>query len=558
MRSTFGKSLVILPVILATLFGLTLSDRTAQAQGPDACPTLLNTSVEAIALACPDVPAGQACLGSAPVEITPAGDAGFSAPGDVISLEMIQTLTTSLNLEEGARGGAVLALQADLPAGAQGGITAILFGDTRVVNLVDPEAEAAPTIVLQNAAGYPVNLRGGGGTTYPTIGTLEEGVQIVADGRTEAGDWYRVMSSTGPAWVYRDLVSIVDGDSAALAVLSPDDITQAFVAPMQSMSLHTAASEAECGAGASGLLLQLHGEDIAHLRINGVDLSFAEATLFIQAPTEDSMQVLILDGQADIKANGRSIAAQTNNRIELILDGESAPLVHQAYEFASLEGTPVELLPAGMVCIAGLPQPEAEVMLFTGPGGDYSPLTAMQNDLHYTVIGQNQDEAGTPWWQVDITGYARAWVERDRVRTIGLCDAVAMAEPPRITVSSGGQVSGGLVPAGQSVWQTDPGLDSISGTCLQPPVALCAHLAAITRNPDGSITWRGQELTPYTLYPAGDNAYSYNGRNVLNSGNTSMMLQFVDANNWVMTMTTIFDNDPACTHTLNYTAARRW
>ena len=87
---------------------------------------------------------------------------------------------------------------------------------------------------------------------------------------------------------------------------------------------------------------------------------------------------------------------------------------------------------------------------------------------------------------------------------------------------------------------------------------MCAHLAAIVPNADGSISWRGQEPQPYTMQSVGNGTYSYNGRNALGNGNLQMTLTFTSATEWTMTATTVYDNDPGCQHTFYYTATRSW
>lgn len=553
---------LVLTLTLLVLTGIGTSPQFTQAQdNASSCLALYNVTVEGVAGACDTVGPDEACYGTSVVEATllDETDPTFAAPGDAIALADVTTLTTGAAAPNDEQWGvAVLNIHSNLPEDATDTITMILFGDAALTNLVDPNAEAAPTITLQNSAGYPVNLRGGGGTNYPTTGSLEENISILADGRNEAGDWYRLQTPDGPAWVFRDLVTIADGDVEALNVLAVDDVSQTFTAPLQAITLQTNAAESVCGAGAAGLLIQLTGENTAQLRINGVDLSFAEATLLIQAPAEDAMDIMVLDGEASVKVNGSTANAPSNSWLELTLDGESQPLVHQAYSFASVSSTPVDLLPGSMTCTTGLLTTGEGPMLFTGPGEVYTPLAPMDAELHYTILGQNVDDEGTPYWLVDVAGYARAWIEQEAVPTMGLCGNIEEITPPPVNAVASQTGGSSLVPAGQSVWQTDPGLDSPSGTCNEPAMALCAHLAAITPNADGSIQWRGQDINPYTLYSSGSNNFSYNGRNALNNGNVNMNMTFLDESNWIMTMNIVFDSDPACTHTLNYTAIRNW
>lgn len=537
--------------------GLTLTG-TSQAQDGASCPALLDDVITAAQDACADLAAGEACYASAAAVL---GDA-FAEPGDVAALADLaagQTLTTTA-ADPGAEtwGVAMLRAALDLPEDSGSAASMILFGAAELTNLVDPNAEAAPTITLANSAGYPVNLRGGAGTNYPTVGTLDDGVEAVADGRSEAGDWFRIRTEDGLGWVFGDLVNVVDGDPASLDVLPPDSLILGYTAPLQAVELTTHGAESACGLASAGLLLQLSGEESAHFQINGVDLVIADATLLFHAPTAEAMDIIVLAGSVSVSANGIGVSADAGARVAVEYANESGPIVHQAYAFAAIDGAPLGLLAddVTLACVTGT-QPDAdEIMLTTGPGDPYVDLAPMDADLHYTVTGQAADEDGAPYYRLSVAGYAQAWVPQDAVSTLGTCGAVEEVAAPPVGGPTGG--GSGLVPAGQSVWQSDPGLDNMAGQCGGPPIALCAHLVAITPNADGTISWRGQELTPYTLSPIGDNTYYYNGRNVLGTGSVEMTLTFTSESEWQMTLTTTLDSEPGCTHTFYYTATRNW
>lgn len=549
--------------LLLVLLALTVGGGAGVAQESAAlCSALIEVVEGAVAGSCGGLGVDQACYGYAEVLAEPVegGSTVFAAPGDMIALVDLNRLATgAADPEQDSWGVAVLRAQADLPAGAPP-LEMILFGEAEMTNLVEPGAEAAPTVTVQNAAGYPVNLRAGAGTNYPVVGTLDDDAQAVADGRNAAGDWFRIQTEGGLAWIFGDLISVAEGDPAALHTLEPDDILPAFSAPMQAFSLATASDGQACGAASSGLLLRLAGEDPAHLQINGVNLAFSAATLLVQAPSEAGMDIMVLDGAVSVAANGVGVTANTGAWVEVEYANESGPLLHQAYPFAAVEGAPLGLVPDSVACQTGVAAADEEVTLYTGPGDAYRVLAPMDPELHYTVTGQAADDAGAVWWRLDLAGYGQAWVQRDAVRTLGVCDQIAEVEaPPLVSEPSGGQAAGsGLVPAGQSVWQANPGLDNMSGTCSGPALAYCAHLVAITPNGDGTISWRGQEMTPYTLSPAGENTYTYSGRNALGNGNVQMALTFTSETTWSMTLTTTLDSDPACQHTFYYTAARSW
>ncbi len=138
-------------------------------------------------------------------------------------------------------------------------------------------------------------------------------------------------------------------------------------------------------------------------------------------------------------------------------------------------------------------------------------------------------------------------------------EAVAASESSS-TTSSTTTVAASYAPEGRSIWQANSGPDVTSGTCSNPPLVMCAHLAAITLNDNGTISWRGQELKTYTMRQSSrnPNVYSYSGRNGLDNADIQMVLTFNSESAWSMTMTQVFDDDPKCTHTFYYTASRNW
>ena len=535
-----------------------LPDGATQAQGADTvCPALIGDAATAARQACAGLGAGQVCYGSGEVSASLAGNATFAAPGDTADLAALESLSTTADSSSAGWGVALLDVRLDLPTEAEQSAQLVLFGGAELVNAVEADAEPAPTITLQNTAGYPINLRGGAGTTFPVAGTLDDGATVLADGRSSGGDWYRILAPDGPAWVYQDLISVAEGDPETLQTRAENDLLLGYTAPLQAMTLDAMETPTVCGAGSSGLLITLAGEDQVHIQVNGVDLAFSTASLLFQPVSEAELSIAVLAGETSAARNGQAVTASAGERIQVEYASESGPVVYQAYAFSALQDAPLDLLPASLSCTAGVLPADAEATLYTGPGGDYQELTPTDPEIHYDVTGQRADDEGNLWWRVDMVGFGQGWIAQDAVRTLGVCGEIAQVAAPPVASAAGSQ-SSGLIPAGQSVWQTEPGLDNTSGTCTQPAVAMCAHLAAIVPNADGSFSWRGQEPQPYPMTPAGDGSFSYSGRNAIGNGNLQMSLTFTSATAWTMTATTVYDNDPGCQHTFYYTATRSW
>lgn len=233
----------------------------------------------------------------------------------------------------------------------------------------------------------------------------------------------------------------------------------------------------------------------------------------------------------------------------------AAPAVETSYAFAVLGSAPLGLLSADVpICIVGVGVTAAPLYTRAGATSASGELTA---DGSATATAQTTID-GVVWLQA-----GQRWIKLSDVQTAGMCDALPQSTAP----TAGGNNSsaaptnasapaGDLVPAERSIWQAHTGPDNLTGVCTAPPIAQCDHLAAVSKNADGTITWLGQEPSPYYLQPTGANTYSYSGRNQLGNANLSLSVTFTSETTWVGTMNIVYDSDAGCTHTFNYTAER--
>jgi uncharacterized protein YraI len=521
------------------------------------CPSLVKNALVAAQSACGKLAPGQVCYGAGAVTLTPAANAAmkFASSGDIADLAAAQSLTTN-----GAKdwGVAMLQTPAGVPVSSQPPLTLVLFGDAQMTNMVKAEAGPTVTLKLKNVAGYAVNVRSGAGTTFPVNGTLDKKAEVTTDGRNASADWFRIQVDGKVSWVHKSLVK-VDGDPMTLAVLD-----NPYTDPMQAFTLTTKPDiGSECGAASAGLLAQLKGQTAVHIQVNGVDLGIKDTTLLLRAQSGGNLEVQVLEGSVDVTASNTPVKADTGASVTVKLGGESGlqplegPTVNPPYSFSSVSGAPIDLLPSNsLACVVGVNDSDTQPTIYAGPGTDYRSLFSLKSDTHYDVIGKANDSSNQTW--LKLGGRSQAWVPASSVHSLGACGNIADVPAPSVVSSRSNSSAANLVPEGQSVWQANSGLDNVSGTCINPPLALCAHLAAIKPNADGSLTWRGQEPLPYTLSPTGGNTFAYSGRSVLGNGNVHLALTFTSDSTWSMIFTTIFDNDPQCTHTFYYTATRNW
>jgi hypothetical protein len=481
---------------------------------------------------CAEIAAGQVCLGAG--EVDAAGLIDVGATMDLANLGSLTSTTGAITL---------LALQADLPAD-QAPLRMVLFGDAALTNTYEGAQPPFPTITVENGPVNILNLRAEPSEGAEIVGTMGWNESLVADGRSADNAWLRVQDEDGAAWVFASLVTVAEGEDVNTLAALDSPITQ----PFQSLVL-TAGTEF-CGGG---LLVQSDSDSLAHLEVNGAFITIARAALLLRASTEDDLIVQVLNGSADVQSNGENVLAETGSEVHVIAD--AAPEVIERYAFSTLASSPIDLLPPeALTCVAGVSSGTAT--LYSTPGGEASgELTA---DSNATITGYFAADDGTIWWLVNNLG----WVAGNDVDTAGVCEAV-----PEVDASAAQQqisqpvpqnntsFASDQVPPGRTIWVASTGPDNLTGVCVQPPIAQCDHLAAVTQQPDGTVTWLGQEPQPYILYPVGDNTYT--GSMYANGAHLTVTVTFTSPTSWIGNKVTVYDSDPGCTHTFSYTAVPR-
>lgn len=90
---------------------------------------------------------------------------------------------------------------------------------------------AAPTIQCTVNALRGLNLRGGPGTKFPSLGLLTNKEALTVTGRNAAGDWVAVQPSTGKAgWVASNFLNC-EGELSSLPEAAPEASPEAPATP---------------------------------------------------------------------------------------------------------------------------------------------------------------------------------------------------------------------------------------------------------------------------------------------------------------------------------------
>lgn len=533
--SSFSKLLAhqarYIPLFFIFAFGVTST--LAQEACPVFTPDLLDQAAR-----CAGQSVNTLCVGKEPTSIGFArGTADFKT-GDLLALDSLMLVETIDDSSDNT-GLAIMTTDAGLTTTP---VTMMLYGGASLETGIGTTTLDLPTLVISNVEDYDLNLREGPATTYNTVGLFPAGTQLLTDGRSADNQWLRVRTETGFAWVSVTLVQL-EGDINSLLALET-----LYTAPMQIMRLWTN----DCG----GLMLERQGTDRVHVQVNGADLAFEQATIVAQADGEDGLQVHVLEGSVRLVAAGQTLEIASGQSASLPLDSAllaaGAPTLAERYPFAAVTSAPLPLISTdGLMCIAGVTTADA-LTPYSGPGETFTALRALDGKSHYAVTGYASDASAQAWWRLEDN----QWIPQSRVQTLGQCSAVAEVAPPStdtLSVLPGSP----LAPGQKTIYQAESGADVMTGTCTGSPLAICSHPVAMWPNGDGSFSWRGQEPIDYRLVVAGENSYTYSGRNFADNANLILNLSFTTSSTWQMTMTTIYDNDPLCNHTFYYTATAR-
>jgi hypothetical protein len=510
---------------------------TARSAEGSVCNARIRAMVKAAQDTCANVAPGQVC----------------SSRGKIQSLKDVTTLQTAVPTEtENQLDSMIFKLpSSDEP------ITLALYGGATLTSHSDGNpVRVVTTLSATNKSGYNANLRAGPNTTFKVTGSFNWDANGLVDGRSGDGKWLHLTTEGASGWIATGLVQL-KGDAQTLPILSGEEGN-----PMQKFTLKTSITtdkSSACGDGTSGLLIAHSTNEDVHLHINGADLTFGKATLLLQAQANDELTIHVITGRAAVSAGNQSISANTDSLMIIPLGGDDGlqvggtPQVKLSYPFSTLVGMPLGLVTdKAIACTAGIME-GVTVTSYIQPDTQSVSVGSLAADAHYGVTGWAKDSQGGLWWKLD-----KAWVLQSAVQVVGECSYVREISP-NASVSSSNQAAAfrtDFVPPAQSVWSAETGTDQLSGNCVLPQLPVCSHPVALI--PSGNtLTWRGQEPTPYIMTLTGDNTYLFTGRNHLDTGKITMKLNFTSPTNWKMSMSQVFDADAACVHTLYYDAVPR-
>lgn len=326
-----------------------VDDEVSEQMDDEGCSLLVRSAIDLTERSCEMVGSNQVCYGHSTLQAASRPGIrsfNFEQPGDIEDVITMQSL--SLSAMDAARqiwGVVLMNVQARMETNEQVDVTFIVFGDTALESRVT----LVEVITLED-----VRLRSGPSTSTQSLDVVLRGETVIANGRTEDGEWLRVrlpgrIFENG--WMFAALVEPVDGELESLDVVDAEsDDSLVRYGPMQAFYFESGRDDSPCPqAPSSGMLIQTpEGEASVTLLIDEVIIEL-DATVYLQAEPNGELTVNVLEGQARVTAQGETVTAVAGTRVSVALDEDLAaadvPSEPEAYDLDDLRALPTTLLP---------------------------------------------------------------------------------------------------------------------------------------------------------------------------------------------------------------------
>ena len=425
-----------------------------------ACSSAIALALPRAHAACAGIERNQVCYGNGNIETnfqTGTVETAFDTPGhkaDIASLVNLHLHSTDETLSM-----AQLDIQANLTQTDAGrNVTLLLFGDVEIRNNVPPLPEI-PVTTTGN-----LNIRALPNLDADIIQQLTLRETIIANGRTEDNNWLRVtITETGQlGWIAGEGITA----NETIDILDIATTDTPLYQPFQIFTLHTGSNDAPCSTmPESGLVIQTPNDfSEVELTINGVKVQMT-ATTFVQAESDDLMEISVLDGWAEATAFDTTQRIPAGTYTQIALDSHQGattpPEEAQPYDFESLAVLPTNNLPNRIVIAAPLAQEEIaailaeaaapivtampdstmgtstvcrraasqDIALTAGPGTFYETIGQLSRGGLVVPIYQIEDADGNIWWQLRNS----QWLPANLIVSSGECDEVPIItsfDPP--------------------------------------------------------------------------------------------------------------------------------
>lgn len=332
----FWRFLSILVIVLCIIAlgppePITTSAQTGRTPNAATCSQLQSFVQKNLSTNCATIQQNQACYGNAALRVefqgTSANPDGFAKIGDKCGLKEIKSIQTGpLNLVTSEWGLAVIKVQVNKLPGTVAGQAAVfvLYGETNLTDATPAEPAQTPASPTASPACTATTLR----STYMrnAPGPAEMQVQAVAVNtsvnvlaRVANGLWVFAESQAKTGWLLTQTLRM----NCNLNSLPVDDPT----IPKTTSDLR--AFYFSTGIGAQnpckdvppgGLLIQSPSGQKITFQANGVDITLGSSAI-LRAQAQKTMAVSVLEGQATVKALGRTQTVRAGQEVSMPLAG---------------------------------------------------------------------------------------------------------------------------------------------------------------------------------------------------------------------------------------------
>ena len=368
------KIIVLIIFLISVSVMVNAQEETETPPDPDeaGCPELVTMALEQTETECEDTGLNEACYGNSSMDAQPRPgipEFTFSQPGhkiDLIDIESLRLSTMDVAIDQwGVTMLYVEGRQADRASDDDGvelgedAVQYVLFGDVEI---------GESTTFLGVTALEALAIRSRPTTDSDPLAELADGVSIVANGRLEDSTWVRVRlpgDNSNIGWIKAEfVVPDGDGDLEELAAI-PFEVAnteepgeRATYGPMQIFSFQSGQDDAPCAeAPNSGILIQTpEGAASISIWMDEVVITM-DATAFVQVEPGGDMTISILEGSAQVEADGVSRTIIPGTQVTVPIDDNlvavGQPSAPEAFVMENLDNVPVGLLDE----VVTIPQP---------------------------------------------------------------------------------------------------------------------------------------------------------------------------------------------------------
>ena len=387
-------------LLILGLVSVFISVSAVLAQDAGRCSALVQEALDAVADLCDRTGSDELCYGNTTVSVTSVSDSDivFSDPGDIISINQVQSVQTTALKVPDEWGVSLMRIRANIPNTLPGQVvTFLLFGDIELENAVPQQ----PTLSASTTGN--INIRSGPSTGHSVAGGLSGSTPLELQGRNAAGDWvYFTTEDATSGWLFASLLEI-EGDVMMLDEVPDDYEGGSQFAPMQVIYFTTGVGLPVCSeAPQDGILIQTPNiEERIELVVNDAEVRLG-STAYLQAQASGDMTIYIVEGEGRVRSADvtQVVPAGAFTTVPLDANGlaDGPPTDPQPYDATGLLSLPLAVMDR-QVALADPATEEAITEANTPPAvaGDWTGTASNSSTINMTITALGGDQFSIIW-----------------------------------------------------------------------------------------------------------------------------------------------------------------